>query len=333
MRQLVEYHPVIGYRFIPGLKARVPHEAGGYLVRVNKQGFRCEHDFQAQKQFGMRRVLLFGDSYTAGDGVSNRVRYGDLLEKNIPNLEVYNFGLYGTGTDQQYLIYQEYGLGIDHDLMILSVNVENIRRVMAHYRYWIDENGDYVCHAKPYYELIDGRLVLRHVPPPKDPVPESQVPAEHRDYIDQLGRFTPLRKVVTKLGLKEVAQKLTRYQPVPHYENPKNPAWILLKAILEQWIHNHSRPVLLIPIPLHQYVEGTSDASHYQARFGELASETACFMHDPLPDLLAYPAVQRRGFRFKRDCHPSPAGHEALANSMAPVVTRILDAPRKKYHK
>ena len=33
-RQLLEYHPRIGHRFIPGLKARIEHEGGGYLVRT-----------------------------------------------------------------------------------------------------------------------------------------------------------------------------------------------------------------------------------------------------------------------------------------------------------
>ena len=68
-RQLFEYEPTFAYRFIPGLKARVDHEGGGYLLRTNAQGFRCNHDFDAPKSDGIYRVLLFGDSYTAGDGV------------------------------------------------------------------------------------------------------------------------------------------------------------------------------------------------------------------------------------------------------------------------
>ena len=98
MRRVFQYDPVIGYRFIPGLKARIPHERGGYLVRVNNAGFRCNHDFRASRTPGYRRVLLFGDSLTAGDGVSNEDRFGDLLEDVIERLEVYNFGLPGTGT-------------------------------------------------------------------------------------------------------------------------------------------------------------------------------------------------------------------------------------------
>lgn len=29
MRQFYEYHPEVGYRFIPNLRARIPHEGGG----------------------------------------------------------------------------------------------------------------------------------------------------------------------------------------------------------------------------------------------------------------------------------------------------------------
>src|SRR2546426_12153001 len=102
LRQVFEYHPVIAYRFIPGLRARVPHEGGGYLVRVNDSGFRCNHSFVADKEPKVRRILLFGDSFTAGDGVSNEKRYGVLVEKKFANLEIYNFAMTGTGTDQHY---------------------------------------------------------------------------------------------------------------------------------------------------------------------------------------------------------------------------------------
>ena len=107
-RQIHEYHETIGYRFIPQLSARIPHEGGGYLVRTNSAGFRCDRELTKEKPPEVFRVLLFGDSFTAGDGVSNQYRYGDLLERQFPGLHVLNFGLSGTGTDQQYLIFREF---------------------------------------------------------------------------------------------------------------------------------------------------------------------------------------------------------------------------------
>src|SRR5262245_10687095 len=100
---LLEYHPVAGLRFIPGLRTRVEHEGGGYLLRTNEAGFRSEREFEPHRQAGGARILLFGDSFTAGDGVSNAHRFSDVLETLVPGTEVYNFGLPGTGTDQQYL--------------------------------------------------------------------------------------------------------------------------------------------------------------------------------------------------------------------------------------
>ena len=38
-RQLFRHHDTIGYLFVPGIKARVEHEAGGYLLRTNREGF------------------------------------------------------------------------------------------------------------------------------------------------------------------------------------------------------------------------------------------------------------------------------------------------------
>ena len=167
-RQIHEYHELIGYRFIPGLTARVPHESGGYLVRTNETGFRCDHEVTREKPPGVFRVLLFGDSFTAGDGVSNQYRYGDLLEKRFKRLQILNFGLSGTGTDQQYLIFQEFAGDLEYDLLMICPHVGNIQRVVSRYRL-VSERGlgkrGYL--AKPFFELSDGQLVLRHVPVPK----------------------------------------------------------------------------------------------------------------------------------------------------------------------
>src|SRR5207253_7860129 len=105
--QLFQHHPIIGYTFIPNLKIRVESEGGGHLVGTNAAGFRSEHEFAKTKSGGKFRILLFGDSFTAGDGVSNKKRYGDVLENLISGIEIYNFGLPGTGTDQHYLVWRE----------------------------------------------------------------------------------------------------------------------------------------------------------------------------------------------------------------------------------
>jgi carbamoyltransferase len=323
-RQILEYHETIGYRFIPNIRARLLHESGGYLVRANGSGFRCNHEFIREKRLGCRRVLLFGDSFSAGDGVSNEKRYGDLLQTLIPNLQVFNFALPATGTDQQYLAYREFAAGIEHDALLISVLVENVRRVVSRYRVYSDDKGQAVVYAKPYFELENGALELRNVPPARDPILVGQMEEDERDFIDRGGRFQGLRKVVSALGLREITQRLSGYQPLPEYDRADSPAWLLMQAILQEWIRGHSKPVIVMPIPLYQYVEQTANPTAYQQRFRELAAATGAALHDPLPDLLRYPAEQRRRFRFAKDIHPTPEGHAALAASLAPVLESVL---------
>lgn len=325
-RSLFEYHEVLGYRFIPNLKARVPFEQGGYLVQTNAHGFRSSHAFAAEKAEGTRRVLVFGDSFSAGVGVANSHRYSDLLRDRLA-VEIYNFALPGTGTDQQYLTWREFGRGVAHDAIVIAVLVENIRRVAARFRAYADDAGQEQIYAKPYFTVESGKLQLHHVPPAREPISIDALPAEDREHVDAGGgaRFQRLRQVANALGAKDLLQKLTGYQPLPEYDSPDSPAWQVMRAILKEWICASSRPVLLVPLPLYQHVEETADAGAYQARFAELAAEVPCTLHDPLPDLRRYSAADRRRFRFEKDIHLTPSGHRAIADSLAPALQRLLD--------
>lgn len=322
-RQLFEYHPLIGYRFIPDLKTRVTHEAGGYLVKTNNIGFRSEIDFYNEKKSPeQKRVLFFGDSFTAGDGVSNKFRFTDLLQAARPDLEVYNFALSATGTDQQYLIYREYANRVEADLIVIMVLVENIRRVNAHYRYYHNENGEKVLYQKPYFELGNGDIVLKNTPVKKETI---KIEDAGDSKIDRGGRFESLRILIKKIGLQAFVQNLFKYQPMPEYNSAKKPEWLLMKAVLKKWISElDKKKVLLVPLPLYQYIEETSSPKQYQKRFQELAAELNIELFDPLDDLKKYPKEQRRAFRFKTDVHLTPEGHKAVFESIQKKINQLV---------
>jgi carbamoyltransferase len=323
MRQIYEYHPVVGYRFIPNLRARIPHEGGGYLVQVNDAGFRSNRPFIAAHAPGVRRVLVFGDSFTAGDAVPNHERYTDLLETAL-GAEVYNYGLSSTGTDQQYLAWREFARHVEHDVVVIAVFVENVRRVMARYRPHRDASGRQRIYAKPYYTLESDELRLHHVPPPAEGFEQHELAPEQQATVDAGGRFPMLRKVVTAIGAREVVQRLTHYQPLPEYDTADTDGWRLMRAILTQWVRALERPVVLMPLPLPQHIDEVSDPSGYQARFAELAADLGCTLHDPLPEFLSYAKAQRRRFRWEQDIHFTPEGHSVLARSLTPVLERLL---------
>jgi hypothetical protein len=324
--QLFQHHPVIGYTFIPNLKTRIDHEGGGYLLRTNAAGFRCETEFQKKKADGKFRILLFGDSFTAGDAVSNKNRYGDLLESLLPNVEIYNFALPGTGSDQHYLVWREIASEYDHDLIVIAVQVENIRRIAAHHRLSITANGDQALFPKPYFELQNGEIELKGVPVSRDSISPDDLPESEREFVDQGGRMLWLRSLVNKVGgpVKDLAQRVSGYQPLPEYTDPNGREWMLMKAILRKWIGEISSPVIVMPIPLYQYVEETASPDAYRTRFAELADRPNVTLHDPLPDYHAVPRTERRAFRFETDIHPTPAHHRLLAESLAKAVRPFL---------
>jgi hypothetical protein len=329
----LSYHPRIGYTYAPNFRGRIPHESGGYLIRTNGAGFRSEREFVPARTAGHARLLVFGDSQTAGLGVGNRQRYSDRLETLVPGLEVYNYGLDNTGTDQQYLAYRELGR-VEHDLLLIGLYVEDLARVNSAFLPFKDAKGRDVTFAKPYYAMAGGDLVLHHVPVPKRPVPQAERPEAGRasglfpKAQTAFRRVVPpaLRQALKERGVTDLVQRLARFQRVPGYASPRSPAWRLFASVLKMWIAESAAPVLLCPIPMWTFVDGSSDPTPYRTRFREIARETGCHLHDPLDDLLSYPAAERAGFHFRGDKHLSVRGHEALAQSLAPTVNRILAA-------
>jgi lysophospholipase L1-like esterase len=336
-RQTFQYHPNIGYTFVPGLKMRVEHEGGGYLVRVNGAGFRNDREFEAHKRPGTFRILLFGDSVTAGQGVSNKDRYSDLLETMVPGLEVYNLGMSGSGTDQQYLIFQEFAHRYEHDLVVIGVYIENIRRIVAHYRPHRNLQDHLKIRAKPYFTLSDREeLVRHHFPVPREPLDEKDMPPEERETVDHGGPLGLLRGVFDHLSptvkgrVTEIARKVTWIQPFPAYDDPNSFGWRLMRAILVQLIKESAVPVVICPIPVYRHIEELTDPTSYQARFRELTASTGALLHDPLPDYWRLSMAERKSLRFKTDIHPSPSSHRVLAQSLARCIQPLVMGEKAK---
>jgi len=124
--------------------------------------------------------------------------------------------------------------------------------------------------------------------------------------------------------VKELVQRVARIQPIPQYDRPEDPAWLLMKAILRHWQSELTAPALLVTLPLYQHIEGMASAEGYRARFAELHDPPGLTVHDTLGDLQQYSRAERRGFRFAIDNHYTRAGHLAVAKSLAPAVRQAM---------
>lgn len=341
-RMLMTYHPVLGHLYVPNQVARIPHERGGYLVRTNRQGLRSDFDFSTQKG-DKPRILIFGDSMTAGDGCCNQERFSDLLAHRL-DAEVYNFGLSGSGTDQQLLLLEHLGRDFPCDLVVLCVYVENIHRIMASHRPSLDRySKEMVLVPKPYFTLNGSELVLGHSPVPHERLPlarrqdATDAPSHGSQLQVQLAAATrrlrscpwALKTFRSLLSpstldystLRSLPKRLAGYDPIPGYADPSSAAYKLMRALCARFIASAApKPMLIVPLPMHEhFLQGLRVS--YDAFFDDLCREIPDAHHLNLTShLRTLPMEMRKRISFPFDSHFSPAGHQHVADILTQSI-------------
>jgi carbamoyltransferase len=337
-RMLYRHDPMLAHRFVPGTSVRIPGPRGGIFVRTNAQGFRSDWDFTAAK--GDRpRVLFFGDSLTAGDGCENSERFSDVVGQ-ILGAETYNYGLPGSGTDQQLLVLRHCAGNVEADALVLALYVENIERNKVSFRWTLDgQTGRLFRMPKPYFALDGGRLTLRNSPVPNR-WPLERAGGGPRDLRRRM-RAATRRTLRRSPRLNHLAYSLARSPfgswlkrvigagALPDYRSAGSEGWQLLEAILREFRSAAgSTPVVLVPIPTYSYLVDDLP-QHYQQRFEELARS--------LPGLhvLDLTAALRRMSRAEKLellqpdlTHFTPAGHRRAAEVIAEGLQRFVPAVR-----
>lgn len=128
------------------------------VLNTNSRGLRGTAEFPYERTPGKQRILVFGDSFTYGDEVSDQETYPYYLQQLLPNAEVINMGVHGYGHDQMLIFLQEEGIKYKPDIVILGFIAADMRRNTLQFR-------DY---AKPRFivERNTLRLIGSPVPPP-----------------------------------------------------------------------------------------------------------------------------------------------------------------------
>ena len=257
MRPITEYHPLLGYSFAANVAESVPHERGHYVVRTNSGGFRCDRERSIKREAHRYRILLFGDSFTAADGVDNCERYSDLLEKSMTDAEILNFGLPGSGTDQQLLMFQEKGLRYEFDLVLVAPLLENIRRNVADFRLAVDRlTGEQVLVPKPSFKLVEGKLKLCNVPVSETRLFVRQATPEmlkRTDFGGANGSYVVRDMINRYLPFLKPALLTTRSlfsQTHSEYLNRSSSSWTLMRSLLEEFKRlAGGKTVVICPLP------------------------------------------------------------------------------------
>ncbi len=322
-KRYIRHHPILGYEYTPGARYTLPRPGGGsYTLDVNSAGIRASREYALQKPAGTFRILAFGDSFAAGQFLSNEHRFSEILERRVPHLEAMNFGLEGTGTDQQLLAYEHIGRRYEHDAVMLLPFLQNIRRNLVEARPALDpETGRQVLLPKPRFELVDGRLELRNVPVPDERRPFDEHDAETlrgtdadtgllRRMKDELSRVWVVRQA------KKILYPLLRYDPFPEYGDPESPGWRLMAAIIRRIKELAGpRPLLIVPLVYVSYVRYGMSRSYWD-RFSSLADGRGTYAIDVLPYFRRLGSDAVRCFQEPHDSHMSADGHLVLAHAL-----------------
>lgn len=148
----------LGRRFAPSFEGQVfdTKARKEVSVRTNRDGFRGP-DRPEQKPPGVLRIALTGDSMIAALAVEEKhslcARLEVLLETSHPSVdwEVLNFGVNGSSTGQEYLIYQHVARRYAPDLVLCAFYSgndlgDNSRRLTTNSRIYFDfdESGGLV---------------------------------------------------------------------------------------------------------------------------------------------------------------------------------------------
>jgi hypothetical protein len=247
----------------------------------------------------VRRVLCVGDSFTFGEGLADDEAMPVQLEAELNRAgpgrwEVLNLGVHGYGTDQQWLRLQAIGFHYDDDVVVLGFFQGDLERNVMSFR-------DY---AKPYFEVVDDRLVVRNVPVPSpEELLSRRFPAPAL-YIASLVRWGPER---LRLALSFGNLAETRAGRVTLH---------ILDAMREAVLSRGVQfVVMIIPRPISAHGSDTERMLH---RWG---ARTGTPMVNLRTAYLRLPAVERDRLY---DGHWTPYGAQVTARLLAAALRHHL---------
>lgn len=346
---LSERHPMIGARYTPNLEVeiRVPEAGRPVRLRFNDVGFRGPTRERA-KPPGACRVAVVGDSQIAAiatdeeDTLVRRLEEG--LQTARPDLrwEVLNFGVSGSSTGQELVLYRELIADFEPDLVVAAYFEGNDL---------IDNSDRLSWNSRIYMDLDpDGRLFQK---------PYSASRARSSSWLNRNSRFYVFQKELVNRTMHEVLDEpglnvrgggigqTFRTDPDPDLDH----AWQLTEELIrtfDEEVRSAGSDFLLLYIPAAESVDpavwnsyygedaGERVASHARRKVGDIVQRNeidAIFLTETFEERL------RRGegpFFFHGRGHVNERGQELAAREIVEalsstgaldrLVTECLDA-------
>ncbi|HMQ86629.1 MAG TPA: carbamoyltransferase N-terminal domain-containing protein [Flavilitoribacter sp.] len=298
-RQVVQYHEELGHINIPNQRACMMYGNRNYFIQTDENGFRNSN----RNAEGALKILLLGDSYTAGYGVNNEHRFSDLLEIEY-DCKTINLAVSGYGVDQQVLAYKKYGKHIDHDIVIFVPFLDDLTRSCLKARIGLQRStGKRILIPKPYFLLKNGQLELRNVPVPKD------------------------RKLFVEDP--EGTSAGHRLAAAPRHAEANAPEWEINTPLIRYLRELAAdKPLLIFPLPMNESVIANDPPVHIPL-FRRFEDDNT-FVYDISNRLQEEYDYASESVYLKICGHFSKTGHQLVAREMGRILERQFQLAKRE---
>jgi lysophospholipase L1-like esterase len=286
-------------------------------IRINEHGLRGG-SFTREKPAGETRVLVLGDSYTAGVQFPEDRIFTTLLANELDRIapssrhRVVNAGFNGVGTAQELLYFRDQGASFAPDVVVLQFAFNDVEDNLAH-------GG---------FRLTDAGLELKE--DLRSPAFWRAPLLAIRDAISSRSlAFYLIYKAVSGAGAGTTVGAAHAAAPTTAGAAPTAaavaPGVALVRALVAELIASANRigaPVILLTIPSPLYLSGGDDT--YDAVVAEFqslvdGSENTLIVTDPM-----FRESENRGepVYLAFDGHLGEQGHRLVATALAAAVTQ-----------
>lgn len=149
------YDDTLGWFPIPNSSKRYTGGSRPIEIHHNSRGFRdIEHTVD-----GRPGIMFLGDSFVWGFDAEQTERFTEKLRLKRPDWSVYNLGVSGYGTDQEFLLMRNNFEYYKPKIVVLLFCTDNDQ----------DDNSSNIRYGeyfKPYATVSDGRFEVKGIPVP-----------------------------------------------------------------------------------------------------------------------------------------------------------------------
>ena len=294
--------PALGWSCKPNVRMRFRRPDFDAEIAQGPDGWRRPEP--APPSNPSRRVLFLGDSFTWGWGVSQGELFTDRLQQRLPDTAVYNRGVNGFGTSQEYLLLQQELARHKYDAVALMFFQNDV-----------GDNVNPKRGRRPLFALEGDRLVPRNQPPKRLMNPVVRFFKDH-SRLYQLLDFRISLVVRSLDDDREVTPHPEKTQ-VDYHDLPGATVTMRLLREMRRLARDHGSEFVIVYLPHHGEIAGLTSSYPYIEAVHAMIRDVAATDGIPLVDLtepFRQQAQRGRVVVYPHDEHWTPEGHRLAAD-------------------